>query len=88
MTLVLFQGVHYKCLIARSCRKAGELSLAEEQKSHSSKERRERNNHANDIQLSPMEKDGEKFLEILNKGEMGAVVSGMEIMYVFLFNHA
>ena len=62
--------------------------MAEEQKPRSSKERRERNNHANDIQLSPMEKDGVKFLEILNKGEMGAVVSGMEIMYVFLFNKA
>ena len=88
LTLVLFQGVHYKCFIARFYRKAGELSVAEEQKPRSSKERRERNNHANDIQLSPMEKDGVKFLEILNKGEMGAVVSGMEIMYVFLFNKA
>ena len=62
--------------------------MAEEQKVRNSKDRTERDNHANDIQLSPMEKDGVKFLEILNKGEMGAVVSGMEIMYVFLFNNA
>ena len=64
------------------------MPMAEEQKTRSSKDRKERNNHANDIQLSPMEKDGARFLEILNKGEMGAVVSGMEIMYVFLFNNA
>ena len=60
----------------------------EEPKARHSRDRKERNNHANDIQLSPMEKDGEKFLEILSKGEMGAVVSGMEIMYVFVFQDA
>ena len=54
---------------------------------HSS-QRTERANHANDIQISPMDKDGDQFLEILRKGEMGAVVSGMEIMYVFVFRDA
>ena len=54
---------------------------------HSS-QRTERANHANDIQISPMDKNGDQFLEILRKGEMGAVVSGMEIMYVFVFRDA
>ena len=62
--------------------------MAEKQNVRNSRDRKERNNHANDIQLSPMEKDGQRFLEILSKGEMGAVVSGMEIMYVFVFNDA
>jgi len=53
-----------------------------------SRDRTERNNHASDVQLSPMAKDGTKFIEILGKGEMGAVVSGMEIMYVFVFRDA
>mgnify|MGYP007070211075 CR=1 FL=1 len=50
-----------------------------------SRDRKERNNHQNDIQLSLLEKDGEKLMAALNAGHMVAVLSGMEIMYVFIF---
>lgn len=40
------------------------------------------------IQLAPLEKDGEKLLAALNGGNMAAVVSGLEIMYVFIYNGA
>ena len=62
--------------------------MDQQPKVRNSKDRTERNNHDRDVQLSPMEKDGEKFIKILGKGEMGAVVSGMEIMYVFVFQDA
>ncbi len=40
--------------------------------------------HDNDVRLSPLEKDGEKLIETLEKGHMVAILSQMEIMYVLL----
>ena len=53
-----------------------------------SRDRKERDNHQNDIQLTLLEKDGDKLMEALNAGHMVAVLSGMEIMYVFVFQKA
>ena len=61
--------------------------MSEQQVRHS-KDRKERNNHANDIELRPMEKDGEKMLEAIKNGSMIAVLSGTEIMYTFLYRGA
>lgn len=36
------------------------------------------------VRLSPLSKDGEKLLTALDKGNMAAILSGMEIMYVFI----
>ena len=52
-----------------------------------SRDRKERDNHQNDIQLTLLEKDGTKLLEALNAGHMVAILSGMEIMYVFVFRN-
>lgn len=59
--------------------------MDESGKTRSSKGRTERANHANDVQLRLLEKDGEKMMESLNGGKMVAVLSQMEIMYVFVF---
>ena len=53
-----------------------------------SRDRKERNNHANDIQLEPMLKpDGAQLMKALNGAKMVAVLSGMEIMYIFVFRN-
>ena len=49
------------------------------------KKRRERNDHKNDVRLLLMEKDGDKLIRALGNAKMVAVLSGMEIMYVFVF---
>jgi hypothetical protein len=59
----------------------------ENRKVRNSKDRTERNNHGNDVQLKLLEKDGEKLIEALNSAKMVAVLSKLEIMYVFIFNH-
>ncbi len=59
--------------------------MAEEQKARNSRDRRERNNHANDVALRPMEMDGDKLIRALNNAKMVGVLSGNEIMYVFVF---
>lgn len=48
-------------------------------------EDRRKDDHKNDVEIGAMEKDGEKFLASIRGGNMVAVVSGMEIMYTFLF---
>ena len=50
--------------------------------------KREKNEeaHANDIRLSLLEKDGEKLIAALEAGNMAAILSEMEIMYIFLDN--
>lgn len=48
-------------------------------------ETRARDNHKNDIELGPLEKDGEKLIGSIREGNMVAVLSGMEIMYAFLY---
>ena len=40
--------------------------------------------HANDVQLNLLEKDGEKLIAALEAGDMAAILSEMEIMYIFL----
>lgn len=59
--------------------------MPEERKVRNSKDRTQRNNHANDVQLSPMEKDGTKLIDALSHAKMVAILSKMEIMYVFVF---
>ncbi len=53
-----------------------------------SRDRKERNNHDNDVQLKLLEKDGEKLTSVLNDGNLVAVLSGLEIMYVFIYSDA
>ncbi len=61
--------------------------MAEKQPARDSRTRTDRHNHANDVQLAPMKKDGEALLDALNSAKMVAVLSGQEIMYVFLFRN-
>ena len=46
--------------------------------------RREREDHANDVRLRLMDRDGDKLLLALSNGKMAGVLSGMEVLYVFL----
>jgi len=43
--------------------------------------------HENDVRIGALEKDGEQLLAILDKGGMVAVLSGMEVMYTFIFRN-
>lgn len=61
--------------------------MSEDKKVRNSKDRQRRDNHENDIQLRPMEKDGNKIIEALSSAKMVAVLSKLEIMYVFAFRH-
>lgn len=42
--------------------------------------------HENDVRIGALEKDGEKMMEVIENGGMVAVLSGMEIMYTFIYN--
>ena len=53
-----------------------------------SRDRKDRNNHENDVQLKLLEKDGEKLIRALNDGNMVAVLSKLEIMYVLIYGGA
>lgn len=44
--------------------------------------------HENDVQLGPLEKDGEKMMARLESGQMIGILSKTEVMYVFLLNGA
>ncbi|MCD8144488.1 MAG: hypothetical protein LUD79_03980 [Oscillospiraceae bacterium] len=61
--------------------------MSEEQKpgARKSKERRNREDHANDIRLRLLKKDKDKLMLALNSAKMVGILSKMEIMYVFLF---
>ena len=59
--------------------------MDEEKKPKNSRDRRERNDHKNDVRLRLMEKDGDKLIRALGNAKMVAVLSGMEILYVFVF---
>lgn len=59
--------------------------MEEEKKPRSSKDRRERDNHANDVRLRLMDMDGDKLMRALNNAKMVGVLSGNEVMYVFVF---
>ena len=54
--------------------------MSDEKKVRHSRERDRRENHDNDVELRPLEKDGGKLLEALEGGKIVAVQSGMEIM--------
>ena len=41
----------------------------------------------NDVRIGALEKDGEKMLQVMEEGGMVAVLSGMEIMYTFIYHH-
>lgn len=41
--------------------------------------------HENDVRIGALEKDGDQLLKVLEDGNMVAVLSGMEIMYVFIY---
>ena len=61
--------------------------MSDEKKVRHSRERDRRENHDNDVELRPLEKDGGKLLEALEGDKIVAVQSGMEIMYVLLIRH-
>ena len=50
-----------------------------------SRDRRERENHDNDVRLRLMEKDGDRLIRALSNGKMVGVLSKDEVMYVFAF---
>lgn len=56
--------------------------MSEEKKVRHSRDRDRRENHDNDVELRPMEKDGDKLLKALDDGKIAAIQSGLEIMYV------
>ena len=61
--------------------------MSEEKKVRHSRERDRRENHDNDVELRPLEKDGDKLLSSLEGGQIVAVQSGLEIMYVLVIRH-
>ena len=52
------------------------------------RKRRERENHDNDVRLRLMEKDGDRLIRALSNAKMVGVLSGMEVMYIFVFRDA
>ncbi len=59
--------------------------MEEEKKPRNSKDRKERNDHSNDVRLRLMEMDGDKLIRALGNAKMVGVLSGQEVMYVFVF---
>ena len=47
----------------------------------------DRNTLTDEVELSALDKDGEKLLKSIEEGNMGAIVSGLEIMYVFIYRN-
>ena len=43
--------------------------------------------HENDVRIGAIEKDGDQLMKVLEDGGMVAVLSGMEIMYTFIYNN-
>lgn len=44
-------------------------------------------NHDNDVEIGALEKDGENMMKIIEDGGMVAVLSGMEIMFTFIYRN-
>lgn len=59
--------------------------MEEEKQVRNSKDRKERNNHANDVRLRLMDMDGDKLMTALRNAKIVGVLSGSEVMYVFVF---
>ena len=58
-----------------------------EQKNKSAAAPDEALDHSNDVRIGPLGKDGEKMMKSIERGNMIAVLSGTEIMYVFLYRN-
>ena len=43
--------------------------------------------HENDVRIGAIEKDGDQLMKVLEDGGMVAVLSGMEIMYTFIYRN-
>ena len=43
--------------------------------------------HENDVQIGALEKDGEQMLKVMEEGGMVAILSGMEVMYTFIYRN-
>lgn len=43
--------------------------------------------HENDVRIGALEKDGEQMMKVMAEGGMVAVLSGMEIMYTFIYRN-
>lgn len=41
--------------------------------------------HENDVMIGALEKDGEAMMKMIEDGGMAAIISGMEVMYVFVY---
>jgi hypothetical protein len=61
--------------------------MSEDKKPRDSRTRTARDNHAQDVGLRPLAKDGDKLMTALNSAKMVAVLSKLEIMYVFIFRN-
>ena len=46
---------------------------------------RAREEHKNDVEIGPLGKDGDKLIASIRAGNMVAVLSGAELMYIFLY---
>lgn len=62
--------------------------MAQKQPARNSRERKDRQNHDNDVELKLLEKDGKALLDALDSAKMVAVLSRSEVMYVFRFQNA
>ena len=60
--------------------------MAEQQQAKNSRDRK-REDHSNDVGLRPMEMDGDKLIRALSNAKMVGILSGMEVMYVFVFRN-
>lgn len=60
-------------------------NMAEDRPVKNSRDRKDRNDHSNDVRLRLMEPDSEKLIRALGNAKMVGVLSGMEVMYVMLF---
>ena len=61
--------------------------MEEEKKVRHSRDRKDRNNHQNDVRLRLMDMDGDRLIRALNNAKMVGVLSGSEVMYVFVFRN-
>lgn len=50
-----------------------------------SRDRGDRGDHANDVRLRLMDMDGDRLLRALDNAKMVGILSGHEVMYVFVF---
>ena len=61
------------------------MDMADDSVVRNSRDRRERNDHSNDVRLRLMDMDGDKLIRALSNAKMVGILSGQEIMYIFVF---